>query len=202
VSATPVVTGMRVIPVAGHDSMLLNLSGAHAPFFTRNIVILQDSAGHTGVGEVPGGERIRETLVNATPLVLGEPIGTYAEILDRVRDRFGALDVGGRGLQTFDLRITIHAVTALEAALLDLVGQLLGVPVRGDLSAGLGAIENDRVTRVDLQPRLDGIVPEGLGHGTVEGMFGHGLFSLILHAKFISKEKGQIALWGFPDSPT
>ncbi len=28
---TPVVTEMQVIPVAGHDSMLMNLSGAHAP---------------------------------------------------------------------------------------------------------------------------------------------------------------------------
>ena len=37
----PVVTEMQVIPVAGHDSMLLNLSGAHGPFFTRNMVILE-----------------------------------------------------------------------------------------------------------------------------------------------------------------
>jgi glucarate dehydratase len=136
VSGTPVVTGMQVIPVAGHDSMLLNLSGAHGPFFTRNIVILQDTAGHTGVGEVPGGERIRETLVGAKPLVVGEPIGTHTGILNRVRDRFGALDAGGRGVQTFDLRTTIHAVTALEAALLDLVGQFLGVPVASLLGDG------------------------------------------------------------------
>jgi glucarate dehydratase len=53
-SAAPVVTEMRVIPVAGRDSMLLNLSGAHGPFFTRNIVVLKDSAGNTGLGEVPG----------------------------------------------------------------------------------------------------------------------------------------------------
>jgi len=53
----PVVTDMRVVPVAGHDSMLLNLSGAHAPFFTRNVVILKDNAGHVGIGEVPGGEK-------------------------------------------------------------------------------------------------------------------------------------------------
>lgn len=33
---TPTVTRMQVIPVAGHDGMLLNLSGAHGPFFTRN----------------------------------------------------------------------------------------------------------------------------------------------------------------------
>jgi glucarate dehydratase len=38
--------------------MLLNLSGAHGPFFTRKLVILGDSAGRTGVGEVPGGEKI------------------------------------------------------------------------------------------------------------------------------------------------
>jgi glucarate dehydratase len=127
---------MQVIPVAGHDSMLLNLSGAHGPFFTRNIVILQDSAGRTGAGEVPGGERIREILVAATPLVIGEPIGTYTSILNRVRDRFGGLDADGRGLQTFDLRIAIHAVTALEAALLDLLGQCLDVPVASLLGEG------------------------------------------------------------------
>ena len=53
--ATPLITALRVVPVAGRDSMLLNLSGAHGPFFTHNLLILTDS-GHTGVGEVPGGE--------------------------------------------------------------------------------------------------------------------------------------------------
>ena len=62
VTGAPRVTEMKVIPVAGQDSMLLNLSGAHAPFFTRNLVILNDNAGNTGVGEVPGGEKIRQTL--------------------------------------------------------------------------------------------------------------------------------------------
>ncbi|MCG3102181.1 hypothetical protein MAQ58_22530, partial [Enterobacter sp. DRP3] len=42
---TPTVTEMRVVPVAGHDSMLLTLSGAHGPFFPRNLVILTDSTG-------------------------------------------------------------------------------------------------------------------------------------------------------------
>jgi len=136
VAGTPVVTGMQVIPVAGHDSMLLNLSGAHGPFFTRNIVILQDSSGRTGVGEVPGGERIRETLIAATTLVVGNQVGAYTTVLTSVRERFGALDAGGRGLQTFDLRTTIHVVTAIEAALLDLLGQCLGVPVAALLGDG------------------------------------------------------------------
>ncbi|UVK90392.1 glucarate dehydratase [Pseudomonas sp. B21-051] len=132
----PIITEMQVIPVAGHDGMLLNLSGAHGPFFTRNIVILKDNAGHTGVGEVPGGERIRQTLEDARSLVLGNAIGNYQKILNQVRQTFAERDAGGRGLQTFDLRITIHAVTGLEAALLDLLGQHLDVPVAALLGEG------------------------------------------------------------------
>jgi glucarate dehydratase len=132
----PIITSMQVVPVAGHDGMLLNLSGAHGPFFTRNIVILQDNAGHTGVGEVPGGERIRQTLEDARSLVVGSPIGSFQKILNQVRQTFADRDAGGRGLQTFDLRITIHAVTGLEAALLDLLGQHLDVPVAALLGEG------------------------------------------------------------------
>jgi len=134
--SAPVIQAMRVIPVAGHDSMLLNLSGAHAPLFTRNLVILKDSAGHTGVGEVPGGESIRATLVDSQPLVIGHSIAAYNNILDSVSRRFADRDSGGRGLQTFDQRTTIHAVTAIEAALLDLLGRFLGVPVAALLGEG------------------------------------------------------------------
>jgi glucarate dehydratase len=135
-NATPVVTALRVIPVAGRDSMLLNLSGAHGPWFTRNIVLVTDSAGHTGVGEVPGGEAIRKTLEDARPLLLGQSIGNYKAILNGARVTFADRDAGGRGLQTFDLRVAIHAVTALESALLDLLGQHLGVPVAALLGDG------------------------------------------------------------------
>mgnify|MGYP002737284790 CR=1 FL=1 len=133
---TPTISAMRVIPVAGQDSMLLNLSGAHGPFFTRNIVVLRDSAGRTGIGEVPGGERIRQTLEDARPLVEGQSIGAYNKVLNAMRRQFADRDAGGRGLQTFDLRITIHAVTAVEAAMLDLLGQYLDVPVAALLGEG------------------------------------------------------------------
>ena len=136
IAKAPIITSMQIVPVAGHDGMLLNLSGAHGPFFTRNIVILKDNAGHTGVGEVPGGELIRQTLEDARSLVVGSPIGTYQKILNQVRQTFADRDAGGRGLQTFDLRITIHAVTGLEAALLDLLGQHLDVPVAALLGGG------------------------------------------------------------------
>jgi glucarate dehydratase len=140
--SAPKVTGMRVVPVAGHDGMLMNLSGAHAPFFTRNVVILEDDAGHRGVGEVPGGEKIRATLEESRELVVGKGIGAHASIMAEMRRRFGDRDAGGRGQQTFDLRTTIHAVTAVEAALLDLLGQHLGLAVADLLGEGR---QRDRV---------------------------------------------------------
>src|SRR6187402_359379 len=134
--STPVITALRVIPVAGRDSMLLNLSGAHGPFFTRNLLILTDSAGRAGVGEVPGGEKIRQTLEDARGLVVGQPLGAHQRVMQQVQRQFADRDAGGRGLQTFDLRTTIHAVTAIESALLDLLGQHLGVPVAALLGEG------------------------------------------------------------------
>ncbi|KQU44943.1 glucarate dehydratase [Rhodococcus sp. Leaf278] len=135
-TSTPVVTEMRVIPIAGHDDMLLNLSGAHAPYFTRNLVVLTDSDGRTGVGEVPGGEAIRQTLEDARSLVEGQGIGRYNAVLAEMRRAFADRDSGGRGAQTFDLRVAIHAVTAVESALLDLLGQHLGVSVAALLGDG------------------------------------------------------------------
>jgi glucarate dehydratase len=136
ISDTPRVTAMRVIPVAGQDSMLLNLSGAHGPYFTRNLVLIEDNAGHVGVGEVPGGEAIREVLEEAKPLIVGEKIGFRQQILSSIRRQFADRDAAGRGQQTFDQRTTIHAVTAVESALLDLLGEFLGVPVAALLGDG------------------------------------------------------------------
>ena len=134
--SAPAVTGMQVIPVAGEDSMLLNLSGAHGPMFTRNVVILTDNAGRTGVGEVPGGEPIRRTLDEAKPLIVGRSVADINAVLNAMRGRFADRDAGGRGQQTFDLRIAIHALTAVEAAMWDLLGQFLEVPVCALLGEG------------------------------------------------------------------
>ena len=135
-SDTPIITALQAIPVAGHDSMLMNLSGAHGAFFTRNLLVLTDSAGRTGIGEVPGGEKIRTTLQDAAEIVIGQSIGNVQAVLSTMRTRFADRDIGGRGLQTFDLRTTIHAVTAVESALLDLLGQHLNVPVAALLGEG------------------------------------------------------------------
>ena len=147
----PRVTEMRVVPVAGRDSMLLNLCGAHGPYFARNLVILKDASGNVGLGEVPGGEGIRKTLERSVPLVVGRSIGEMNGILDSVREK---LLGGGEGP-----RSTVHEVTseaeaavlrqpheinlradnvlaAIEAALLDLFGKFLGLPVADLLGEG------------------------------------------------------------------
>lgn len=125
----PVITGMKVIPVAGHDSMLLNIGGAHSAWFTRNLVVLTDSAGHTGVGEAPGGEVILQTLQQAIPLVIGTEVARMNRLVQQVHlgNQSSDFDAFGGGAWTFELRV--NAVAALEAALLDLLGQCLGVPV-------------------------------------------------------------------------
>ncbi len=181
-AGSPRVTAMRVIPVAGRDGMLLNLCGAHAPFFIRNIVILTDSAGRTGVGEVPGGDGILRALTNAVPLVVGSEIGRYNRTLNAVR---ASLTGGGGGdmqhqvtsaaeaavlKQPHEINLRLdNVITAVEAALLDLLGQHLNLPLCELLGNGQ---QRDAVpmlaylfyvgdrTRTDL-PYQDGAGQEG-----------------------------------------
>ena len=131
----PSVVNMEVYPVAGHDCMELNLSGAHAPYFTRNVVILTDSNGTEGVGEVPGGQKITGALEAVRDLVIGTSIADYKQTLNKVRDWLSRnIKDDVRGLQTFDLRTGVHVVTAIEAPLLDLLGKFLNVPAAALLS--------------------------------------------------------------------
>jgi len=150
-AATPSVTEMQVIPVAGQDSMLLNLCGAHGPYFTRNLVLLRDSAGRSGIGEVPGGDGICKALEGARDLVLGQHIGDINGIVGRIRSRLAG---GAAARQATVHQVTSAAeaavlrqpheinlrmdnvLTAVEAALLDLLGQFLGVPVAALLGSG------------------------------------------------------------------
>jgi glucarate dehydratase len=152
VSEAPTIIEMQVIPIAGHDSMLLNLAGAHGPFFTRNLVLLKDSAGRTGLGEVPGSEGIRQTLERARPLVVGSRLGDYNAVLGGIRRMLA--DAGQTAHRAIVHRVTSEAeaailrqpheinlrtdnvVTGVEAALLNLLGQFLGVPVAALLGSG------------------------------------------------------------------
>ena len=150
-NSTPQIVEMQVIPVAGHDSMLFNLCGAHAPYFTRNLVLLKDNAGRIGCGEVPGGEGIRQALERCRELVIGQPVGRYNRVLNSLRQ---AIAGPAKGPQTTQHQVTSESearvlkqpheinlrldnvITAVEAALLDLLGQHLDVPVAELLGSG------------------------------------------------------------------
>ena len=133
-TTTPTIVHADVWPVAGRDSMLLNLAGAHGPYFTRNVVVLEDSSGNVGVGEVPGGPKITQAIRDAFALVAGRSIGEYKKVLREVRALLADRDSADI-VWTFELT-TIHAVTAIESALLDLLGQHLDVPVAALLGDG------------------------------------------------------------------
>ena len=141
--SSPIITDMQVIPVAGHDSMLMNIGGAHGAYFTRNIVILKDSAGNTGVGEAPGGEVIYNTLMEAVSHVKGQEVARMNRLVHQIHtgNQSSDFDSFGKGAWTFELRV--NAVAALEAALLDLMGKFLGVPVCELLGPGK---QRDEVT--------------------------------------------------------
>ena len=142
-TAIPVITKMDIYPVAGHDCMELNLSGAHTPFFTRNVVILEDSSGQVGAGEVPGGQKITKALEDVKHLVIGTRIADYKNTLNQIRKWLDAnIKDDVRGLQTFDLRTGVHVVTAVEAPLLDLMGKFLDVPAAALMGDG---IQRERV---------------------------------------------------------
>ena len=130
----PTIVKADVYPVAGHDSMLLTLAGAHQPWFTRDVVVLTDSEGRLGLGEVPGARRITTAIRDGFAAVIGRPVTSHRRILRDV-----ARAVAGRddttAFWTFE-RTAIHAVTAIEAALLDLFGQLVGLPVAELLGEG------------------------------------------------------------------
>lgn len=130
-SSTPIITKMQVIPVAGWDSMLMTLSGAHAPCFTRNLVLLTDSAGHTGLGEIHGGDYTCDCLNAVRPLVEGQPLSHYRQIMQTIH-RLSRPGGEGGDIQTLDiskLKFVVKSEWAIECALLDLVGQWMDVPM-------------------------------------------------------------------------
>src|SRR4051812_33779792 len=215
-SSTPRVTSMRVIPVAGYDCMLLNLCGAHGPYFTRTIVILEDSLGNTGAGEVPGGEGIRQTLEAAIPLVVGQPIALCNNILNTVRQ--GLLKQGGSAHEATVHKVTSaseaavlkqpheinlrtdNVLTAIEAALLDLFGQFLGVPV----AALLGTGQHRKVARMlgylfYVGDRTKTALPYPAGSGNADHWYRVRNEEAVTPEGIVRQADAARALYGFND---
>ncbi|MDF7640372.1 enolase C-terminal domain-like protein [Bifidobacterium sp. ESL0784] len=138
----PTIEHMEVVPVAGYDSMLLNLAGAHEPFFTRNVVVMTDSDGYTGVAEVPGGEVIAHRLELCVPLVEGKPISQWKGVVqdcEEMLKKHLASEAGSNGVQTAHAMIfkkLTNVLTGVETPMLDLLGKHMEVPVAALLGDG------------------------------------------------------------------
>ncbi len=85
--------------------------------------------GHTGVGEIHGGDYTCEALKACIPFVVGQPVGKYRSILNNIHKAGRRADGDdGEGIQTLDiskLKFVVKAEWAIECALLDLLGQYL-----------------------------------------------------------------------------
>lgn len=137
----PKVEKVEVYPVAGYDSMLMSLSGAHSPYFTRNIVIITDDTGNQGVGEIHGGKYTEEQLKSYIPYIIGQEITNYRNILSTIRkSNVKSTQDKGEGIQSLDisqLKFVVQSDTAIECALLDLLGQFLNLPIASLLGDGI-----------------------------------------------------------------
>lgn len=144
--ATPIITDMQVIPVAGYDSMLMTLSGCHEPYFTRNLVILKDSSGNQGIGEIHGGDYTCQCLNSFKSLVVGQEIGRYRKVLQNIHKLTSQnRDEDFEGIQTLDiskLKYVVKSEWAVECAMLDLLGQHLDVPMAELFAEG---VQRDKV---------------------------------------------------------
>ncbi|MEI2699533.1 MAG: hypothetical protein V9E94_14795 [Microthrixaceae bacterium] len=87
--------------------MLLNLSGAHGPFFTRNLVVAdRQRRPHRRRRGARRREDPRRRSRTPGRCVVGRRIGDCARgAATRCGAAFADRDAGGRGRQTFDLRV-------------------------------------------------------------------------------------------------
>ncbi len=114
------ITAVRITPIALPDPPILAASGAHGPYFLRNVIELETNAGITGIGETRGGEAVTQSLEAARAWLPGESPFAY------------------RAFQARLGRNALSAYAGIELACLDLIGratgrrvcELLGGPVR------------------------------------------------------------------------
>lgn len=132
-TSTPIVIKVQVIPATGYNNMEVTLSGAHAPYFTWDLVIVKDNSDRIGIGKIHGGDCTYEYLTSCIPLIMGQEAGRCRSILGCThRDDKQATGDDGGGIQTLDiskLKFVVKAEWAIEYTLLSLLGQHLGIPM-------------------------------------------------------------------------
>ena len=129
------ISAVRVTPIAFRDGPLLNASGIHEPWALRSIIEVETSDGRTGISETYGDEPMVKVLEQARALVVGLSPFELNVMEERVR---AAIKPGhtGDGSVQFELAPGSHTaknadkvISAMEVAMLDLQGQMLGLPI-------------------------------------------------------------------------
>ena len=129
------IRAVRITPIAFRDGPLLNASGIHEPWALRSIVEIETSDGRTGIAETYGDEPMVKVLRQAAGLLEGLSPFELNVMEARVRAtiRPGKADDGS---VQFELAPGSHTaknadkvISAMEVAMLDLQGQLLGLPI-------------------------------------------------------------------------
>ena len=127
------ITHARVTPIAFRDGPLLNASGIHEPWALRSIIELETSDGRLGIAETYGDAPMLLALEQARPLAVGLSPFDLNVMEQRVR---ASIKPGQGGGVQFELAPGSHTaknaekvISALEVAMMDLQGQVLGVPI-------------------------------------------------------------------------
>ncbi len=129
------IAQVRITPIAFRDGPLLNASGIHEPWALRSIVEIESTDGRVGIAETYGDEPMVRVLEQARSLVLG--LSPFA--LNRMEEKVRAVIQPGHktdGSVQFELAPGSHTaknadkvISAFEVAMLDLQGQILGLPI-------------------------------------------------------------------------
>ena len=129
------IAQVRITPIAFRDGPLLNASGIHEPWALRSIVEIETSDGRVGIAETYGDEPMVKVLEQARSLVMGLSPFELNRMEENVR---AAIKPGHKadGSVQFELAPGSHTaknadkvVSAMEVAMLDLQGQMLGLPI-------------------------------------------------------------------------
>ncbi|MEO6294002.1 MAG: enolase C-terminal domain-like protein, partial [Burkholderiaceae bacterium] len=131
---TAAIQQIRITPIAFRDGPLLNASGIHEPWALRSIIEIETADGRVGISETYGDEPMVKVLEQAKSLLIGLSPFDLNVMETRVRAAIKPT-TGGAGVQ-FELAPGSHTaknadkvISAMEVAMLDLQGQILGMPI-------------------------------------------------------------------------
>ncbi|MEM7370771.1 MAG: enolase C-terminal domain-like protein [Bacteroidota bacterium] len=123
------ISDIKATPIAVVDPPLLNAAGLHAPYALRIIVEIMTKGGIVGISEIPGNDKILQSLRDITVVLMGKDVWDLHYIQQQLAATFSADPSDERGVAPWDQRTLVHVFSAVEVACLDIQGKLMDRPV-------------------------------------------------------------------------